>query len=55
MMFTVLLLIMLYIFSQFFAILGLLNLDIANIKMPIPLTIYEVTTHNLLIIFAALE
>lgn len=44
MMFTFMLLVLLYIFSQFFAIIGLINLDIANIKMPIPITIYEVTT-----------
>lgn len=43
MMFTFMLLVLLYIFSQFFAIFGLINLDIANIKMPIPITIYEVT------------
>ncbi|XP_063364236.1 uncharacterized protein LOC134652931 [Cydia amplana] len=41
MMFTFMLLILLYIFSQFFAIFGLINLDIANINMPIPMTIYE--------------
>ncbi|XP_049873847.1 uncharacterized protein LOC126372224 isoform X2 [Pectinophora gossypiella] len=41
MMFTFMLLILLYIFSQFFAIVGLINLDIANINMPIPITIYE--------------
>ncbi|KAJ0176658.1 hypothetical protein K1T71_007837 [Dendrolimus kikuchii] len=41
MMFTFMLLILLYIFSQFFAIVGLINLDIANIQMPIPITIYE--------------
>lgn len=41
-MFTFMLLILLYIFSQFFAIVGLMNLDIANINMPIPITIYEV-------------
>lgn len=41
MMFTFMLLILLYIFSQFFAIVGLMNLDIANIRMPIPITIYE--------------
>lgn len=41
-MFTFMLLILLYIFSQFFAIVGLINFDIANINMPIPITIYEV-------------
>ncbi|XP_012551049.1 uncharacterized protein LOC114252688 [Bombyx mandarina] len=41
MMFTFMLLILLYIFSQFFAIFGLINLDIANINMPIPISIYE--------------
>ncbi|KAG6443731.1 uncharacterized protein LOC115456082 [Manduca sexta] len=41
MMFTFMLLILLYVFSQFFAIFGLINLDIANINMPIPVTIYE--------------
>ncbi|CAH0398376.1 unnamed protein product [Chilo suppressalis] len=40
-MFTFMLLILLYIFSQFFAIVGLMNLDITNINMPIPITIYE--------------
>lgn len=42
-MFTFMLLILLYIFSQFFAIFGLINFDIANINMPIPITVYEVT------------
>ncbi|KAI5644289.1 hypothetical protein NE865_03658 [Phthorimaea operculella] len=42
MMFTFMLLILLYIFSQFFAIVGLINLDIANINMPIPISIYEI-------------
>ncbi|XP_075977876.1 torn and diminished rhabdomeres [Anticarsia gemmatalis] len=42
MMFTFMLLILLYIFSQFFAIFGLINFDIANINMPIPITVYEV-------------
>ncbi|XP_031766172.1 uncharacterized protein LOC113520667 isoform X1 [Galleria mellonella] len=41
MMFTFMLLILLYTFSQFFAIVGLMNLDITNINMPIPITIYE--------------
>ncbi|CAH0585760.1 unnamed protein product [Chrysodeixis includens] len=41
MMFTFMLLILLYIFSQFFAIFGLINFDIANINMPIPITVYE--------------
>ncbi|XP_028171252.1 uncharacterized protein LOC114360683 isoform X2 [Ostrinia furnacalis] len=41
MMFTFMLLILLYIFSQFFAIVGLMNLDIANINIPIPITINE--------------
>ncbi|XP_050351230.1 uncharacterized protein LOC126773992 [Nymphalis io] len=41
MMFTFMLLIVLYIFSQCFAIFGLINLDITNIKIPIPITIYE--------------
>ncbi|XP_059048525.1 uncharacterized protein LOC131843793 [Achroia grisella] len=41
MMFTFMLLILLYTFSQFFAIVGLINLDITNINMPIPITIYE--------------
>ncbi|XP_045498578.1 uncharacterized protein LOC123696457 isoform X2 [Colias croceus] len=41
MMFTFLLLILLYIFSQSFTIFGLMNLDIANIKIPIPITVYE--------------
>ncbi|KAL4713971.1 hypothetical protein ACJJTC_005602 [Scirpophaga incertulas] len=41
MMFTFMLLILLYIFSQFFAIVGLMNLDIASINMPIPITVYE--------------
>ncbi|XP_026327416.1 uncharacterized protein LOC113235744 [Hyposmocoma kahamanoa] len=41
MMFTFILLILLYLFSQFFAIVGLINFDIANINMPIPMTIYE--------------
>lgn len=49
-MFTFLLLILLYIFSQFFAIIGLINLDIANIKMPIPITIYEVTIYLTILI-----
>lgn len=44
MMFTFMLLVLLYIFSQFFAIFGLINLDIANINMPIPITIYELFT-----------
>lgn len=44
MMFTFMLLILLYIFSQFFAIVGLINLDIANINIPIPITIYEVSS-----------
>lgn len=48
MMFTFMLLILLYIFSQFFAIVGLINLDIANINMPIPITIYEVSNVILL-------
>lgn len=42
-MFTFMLLMLLYIFSQFFTIFGLLNLDIANIQMPIPITIFEVS------------
>ncbi|CAH2048605.1 unnamed protein product, partial [Iphiclides podalirius] len=42
MMFTFILLILLYLFSQCFAIFGLINLDIASIKIPIPITIYEV-------------
>ncbi|XP_047503773.1 uncharacterized protein LOC125048867 isoform X1 [Pieris napi] len=41
MMFTCLLLIILYIFSQSFTIYGLMNLDITNIKIPIPITVYE--------------
>ncbi|KAM3965399.1 torn and diminished rhabdomeres [Aphomia sociella] len=41
MMFTFMLLILLYTFSQFFAIVGLINFDITNINMPIPITIYE--------------
>lgn len=41
-MFTFMLLMVLYIFSQFFAIFGLINLDIANIQLPIPITIFEV-------------
>ncbi|XP_072949178.1 uncharacterized protein tadr [Epargyreus clarus] len=41
MMFTFMLLVLLYIFSQCFAIFGLINLDITNIKIPIPITIYE--------------
>lgn len=41
-MFTFMLLVVLYIFSQCFAIFGLMNLDITNIKMPIPVTVYEV-------------
>ncbi|XP_041979631.1 uncharacterized protein LOC121733439 [Aricia agestis] len=41
MMFTFLLLVVLYIFSQCFAIFGLMNLDIANINMPIPITTFE--------------
>lgn len=41
-MFTFILLVLLYVFSQFFAIVGLINFDIANINMPIPITIYEV-------------
>lgn len=40
-MFTFMLLILLYIFSQFFAIFGLINFDVANINMPIPITVYE--------------
>ncbi|XP_068633616.1 high affinity cationic amino acid transporter 1 [Battus philenor] len=40
-MFTFMLLILLYLFSQCFAIFGLINLDIASIKIPIPITIYE--------------
>ncbi|VVC89331.1 unnamed protein product [Leptidea sinapis] len=40
-MFTSLLLILLYVFSQAFAIFGLINLDIASIKIPIPITVYE--------------
>ena len=46
MMFTFMLLILLYIFSQFFAIFGLINFDIANINMPIPITVYEVSSIN---------
>lgn len=42
MMFTFILLILLYLFSQCFAIFGLINLDMASIKIPIPITIYEV-------------
>lgn len=42
-MFTFMLLMVLYIFSQFFAIFGLINLDIANIQLPIPITIFEVS------------
>ncbi|XP_013165156.1 PREDICTED: uncharacterized protein LOC106116002 isoform X1 [Papilio xuthus] len=41
MMFTFMLLLLLYLFSQCFAIFGLINLDIASIKIPIPITIYE--------------
>ncbi|GBP93731.1 hypothetical protein EVAR_84682_1 [Eumeta japonica] len=41
MMFTFILLILLYVFSQFFAIFGLINLDIANIRIP-PITVYEI-------------
>ncbi|CAK1551062.1 unnamed protein product [Leptosia nina] len=41
MMFTFLLLLLLYIFSQSFTIFGLMNLDMANIKIPIPITVYE--------------
>ncbi|CAK1580232.1 unnamed protein product [Parnassius mnemosyne] len=41
MMFTFILLLLLYIFSQCFAIFGLINLDIASINMPIPITMYE--------------
>ncbi|XP_060803169.1 cationic amino acid transporter 3 isoform X3 [Amyelois transitella] len=40
-MFTFMLLILLYTFSQFFAIVGLMNFDIANINLPIPITVYE--------------
>lgn len=47
MMFTFMLLILLYIFSQFFAIFGLINFDIANINMPIPITVYEVSKYGL--------
>lgn len=49
-MFTFMLLMVLYIFSQFFAIFGLINLDIANIQLPIPITIFEVslTTNGVL-------
>ncbi|CAG9561968.1 unnamed protein product [Danaus chrysippus] len=43
-MFTFMLLVVLYIFSQCFAIFGLMNLDITNIKMPIPITVYELFT-----------
>ncbi|CAH2232845.1 jg16606 [Pararge aegeria aegeria] len=42
MMFTFMLLVVLYIFSQCFAIFGLINLDIENIKIPIPITLYEI-------------
>ncbi|CAG4982975.1 unnamed protein product [Parnassius apollo] len=41
MMFTFILLLLLYLFSQCFAIFGLINLDIASINMPIPITTYE--------------
>lgn len=41
-MFTFILLILLYVFSQFFAIVGLINFDIANINLPNSITIYEV-------------
>ncbi|KAG7308683.1 hypothetical protein JYU34_005905 [Plutella xylostella] len=41
MLFTFLLLIILYVFSQFFAIFGLINLDIAKIKMPSPFSAFE--------------
>lgn len=47
MMFTFMLLVLLYVFSQFFAIVGLINLDIANINIPIPITIYEVSVFKI--------
>ncbi|KAI8436769.1 hypothetical protein MSG28_010236 [Choristoneura fumiferana] len=55
MMFTFMLLILLYIFSQFFAILGLINLDIANINMPIPVTIYEVSFELRVILTSSID
>ncbi|XP_052741360.1 uncharacterized protein LOC112044469 [Bicyclus anynana] len=44
MMFTFMLLVILYIFSQCFAIFGLMNLNIENIKISFPISTYEIFT-----------